>query len=154
MIAEYDVCEAWGQWECRSMAHWMVGHLGESMVTAREHVRAAHALRNNALLCESFATGHLSYARVRVVSRIITPTSEAELVELAGVMTAAQLERFARGVGRAALASQPDLGQMLFESRSLYLHPNDDGSWDLRGTLPPETGALLRRVLDDRRLDD
>ena len=64
--------------------------------TAREHVRVARALRDLPVIRARFAAGRLSYAKVRALTRIATAATEAGLAELAGPMTANQLERFAR----------------------------------------------------------
>src|SRR3989440_10135372 len=64
--------------------------------TAREHVRVAPALRDLPVIRARFAAGRLSYAKVRALTRIAVPATEAGLAELAGPMTANQLERVAR----------------------------------------------------------
>ncbi len=132
------------------MAHWLVGHVGESIVTAREHVRIAAALRKFSLLRTEFAAGRLSYARVRAVSRVITESSEKDLVGLARAANAAQLERFARGVARVAAAADPDLGARQYGRRSLNLRPDDERGWDLRGSLPADVGEMFRAALQSR----
>ena len=50
---------------------------------AREHVRVARALTNLPLLSEAFAEGRLSYSKVRALTRIAEPDTEAALLELA-----------------------------------------------------------------------
>ena len=78
-------CAAWLSWKCQM-----------SSGTAREHVRVARALRDLPVTRAEFAAGRLSYAKVRALTRIATPDTEASLAELAAPMTANQLERFAR----------------------------------------------------------
>src|SRR2546430_10091157 len=78
-------CAQWLSWKCQM-----------SSGTAREHVRVARALRDLPVIRARFAAGRLSYAKVRALTRIATPATEAGLAELAGPMTANQLERFAR----------------------------------------------------------
>src|SRR5256884_6394103 len=63
--------------------------------TAGEHVRVARALRALPVIRARFAAGRLSYAKVRALTRIATPATEAGLAELAGPMTGNQLERVA-----------------------------------------------------------
>ena len=150
MVGEYDAREAWAQWECRSMAHWMVGHLGESLVTAREHVRVAAALRKFPVLRQTFAEGRLSYARVRAVSRVMDASNEAELVTLAIATTASQLERFVSVAARLTVNDKPDSADDLFERRSMLLRQNDDDTWELRATLPTDAGIILRGLLRER----
>jgi len=45
------------------------------------------------VICEQFARGRLSYSKVRAITRIATPETEADLVSLAEHATAAQVER-------------------------------------------------------------
>jgi hypothetical protein len=56
----------------------------------------ARALRGLPVIRAQFAAARLSYAKVRALTRIATPATEAGLAGLAGPMTGNQLERFAR----------------------------------------------------------
>src|SRR5687768_15611088 len=69
VIAELDRREAWGQWSCRSMAHWLSWRCSLSLVTAREHVRVAAALSKLPLTAATFGRGELSYSKVRALVR-------------------------------------------------------------------------------------
>ncbi len=153
MIGEYDARQAWAQWECRSMAHWMVGHIGESHITAREHVRVAASLRQFKVLRETFAAGRLSYARVRAVSRVMNEGNESELVELAIATTAAQLERFVSVAARKSVNDNENSAEDLFERRSMLLRQNDDDTWEHRATLPTDIGVMLRELLREREIE-
>jgi hypothetical protein len=95
MVAEYDRRRVWEQWECRSMASWLVGHCGVSLITARQYVHVAQTVEKFPLLWAEFLAGGLSYSRVRALCRFITPSSEADLVRMAKFCTAPQLERLA-----------------------------------------------------------
>ena len=55
--------------------------------TAREHVRVARVLRDLPVIRAQFAAARLSYAKVRALTRIATPATEAGLAGLAGPMT-------------------------------------------------------------------
>ena len=101
LVAEYDRRRVWAQWECRSMANWLAGYVGVSLVTARQYVQVANALVGLPLVAAEFAKGRLSYSRVRALCRFVTPELEADMVEMARFATAAQLERMAAGVERA-----------------------------------------------------
>ncbi len=148
LIAEYDRRQVWASWECRSMAAWLAGHVGVSPVTARQYVQVARTLEHYPLLAAEFDAGRLSYSRVRVVCRVITPTSEADLVSMARNATAAQLERFVRGVERSALHDAPADPDAQRQRCEVALIADDDGTWILRGRLSAEAGAALRRALD------
>jgi Domain of unknown function (DUF222) len=148
LIAEYDRREVWKSWECRSMAAWLAAHVGVSVVTARQYVQVARTFVEFPLLAAEFDAGRLSYSRVRAVCRVVTSSSEESLVGLALNATAPQLERFVRNVERATQQSKPDDDQRQHERRELALICDDDGTWVIRGRLPAEVGAALRRALD------
>ena len=96
LLADFDARRGWASWEMGSCAQWLSWKCQMSSGTAREHVRVARALRDLPVIRARFAAGRLSYAKVRALTRIATPATEAGLAELAGPMTANQLERFAR----------------------------------------------------------
>ena len=148
LVAEYDRRRVWEQWECRSMANWLVWHVGISLITARQYVQVASTLCSYPLLEAEFAARRLSYSRVRALCRFITPATEVDLVGLARYATAAQLERFAAGVERAKRVAEPSNAEAQFERRSVTLYLDDDGTWVLRGRLTAEAGTALRRALD------
>jgi anti-sigma28 factor (negative regulator of flagellin synthesis) len=148
MVAEYDRRRVWEQWECRSMAYWLVGHCGVSLITARQYVHVAQTVEKFPSLWAEFLAGGLSYSRVRALCRFITPSSEADLVRMAKFCTAPQLERLAASVDRAAKLAAPGDDDDQFDRRALHLFVNEDGTWSIRGRLPAEIGTALRVALD------
>jgi hypothetical protein len=92
---------------------------------------------------EEFGAGRLSYAKVRALTRIATPETEADLAELAGPMTGNQLERFARAHRQVSTADDATARIR----RRLAWRFEEDGS--LSGTfhLPPLQGAVLLKAL-------
>ncbi len=84
-----------------------------------------------------------SYAKVRALTRIATPGTEAGLAEIAGPMTGNQLERFARA--HRQVTHTDDAAARV--RRRLAWRLEDDGS--LAGTfrLPPLQGAVLLKAL-------
>jgi hypothetical protein len=101
LLADFDARRGWASWEMGSCAAWLSWKCQMSSGTAREHVRVARALRDLPVIRARFAAGRLSYAKVRALTRIATPATEAGLAELAGPMTANQLERFAGRTARS-----------------------------------------------------
>jgi hypothetical protein len=85
----------------------------------------------------------MSYAKVRALTRVAEPESEADLLELAVVLTASRLERAIRAYRRvtAAEAREP------YERAHLDVYWDEDGSLVVRGRLAPEDGATLERAL-------
>ncbi len=96
MLGDFDERRGWAEWDLPSCAAWLSWKCQLTSGTAREHVRVARALRTLPVLSAEFESGRMSFAKIRALTRIATPTTEADLAELAGPMTANQLERFAR----------------------------------------------------------
>src|SRR5690348_9325707 len=129
--------------EMGSCARWLSWRCQMSSGTAREHVRVARALRDLPVIRARFAGAGLSYARVRALTRIAAPATEAGLAGLAGPMTANQLERFARAHRQVIRADDADTGVR----RRLTWRCEEDGSLSGTFRLPPLAGAVLLKAL-------
>jgi hypothetical protein len=145
MVEEFDRREGWAGWGVRSCAHWLSWKCGLAPGAAREHVRVARALVGLPRVRAEFAAGRLSYAKVRALTRVATPDSDAELVELALCATAAQLEKIVRGLRKASEAVDE---QQRSRRRSVRWWWDDDGSLVLRARLSPEEGAVVVAALE------
>ncbi len=143
LLADFDARQGWASWEMNSCASWLSWKCQMSSGTAREHVRVARALRDLPVIRAEFAAARLSYAKVRALTRIATPATEAGLAEIAGPMTGNQLERFARAHRQVSRAD--DAAARV--RRRLAWRFEEDGS--LAGTfcLPPAAGAVLLKAL-------
>ena len=143
LLGDFDARRGWADWEMSSCAAWLSWKCQMSSGTAREHVRVARALRDLPVIRGEFGAGRLSYAKVRALTRIATPATEAGLAELAGPMTGNQLERFARAHRQVSSVDDADARVR----RRLAWRFEDDGS--LAGTfrLPPLAGAALLKAL-------
>jgi hypothetical protein len=76
---------------------WLALKCGLTRGAAHERVRVAHELGRRARVAQAFATGEISYAKVRAITRITDADEETDehLLRLAAVGTAADLERVA-----------------------------------------------------------
>src|ERR1700723_2957785 len=108
LLADFDARRGWASWDMNSCASWLSWKCQLSSGTAREHVRVARALRDLPVIRGEFGAGRLSYAKVRALTRIATPDTEADLAELAGPMTGNQLERFARAHRQVSTVDDDD----------------------------------------------
>jgi hypothetical protein len=146
MIREFDARGGWNT-GFRSCAAWLSWRVGLDLGAARERVRVARALDTLPLLAEALARGQLSYAKVRALSRVATPETEARLLAVGRAGTAAHGERIVRGwrcVDRRAEARETAVRHA---SRALHVHQDEDGMVVIRGRLEPEIGALLVQAL-------
>jgi hypothetical protein len=143
LVGELDRRGSWEESGCGSCAEWLAWRCALLPRAAREHVRVARRLPELPLVHEAFAQGELSYAKVRALTRVAEADSEEELLELARVMTAAQLERAVRAFRRVTAAEANDL----HANAELTAYWDDDGSLVIHGRLAPEDGALFMRAL-------
>ena len=143
LLGDFDARRGWADWEMTSCAAWLSWKCQMSSHTAREHVRVARALRDLPVIRAEFGTGRLSYAKVRALTRIATPETEAGLAELAGPMTGNQLERFARAHRQVTAA---DDTAARIQSRVTF-RVEDDGCLSGSFRLPPLQGAVLLKAL-------
>jgi hypothetical protein len=145
-LSDFDRREGWVGF--RSCAHWLSWRTGIAPGAAREKVRVARALDGLPLLAGALGRGELSYAKVRALTRVATPSNEADLLELARQSSAAQVERVVRAWRRADRLEEAADERARHRSRSLTIHPDEDGMVVVRGRLDPEVGALLERALE------
>lgn len=147
LVGEIDRRGGWAAEGRGSCAEWLAWRCALTPRAAREHVRVARRLGDLPLIHVMFARGELSYAKVRALTRVATEENEADLLELARVCTAAQLERAVRAYRRVTTE------QACEQQEDAYLSVfwEADGSLAIHGRLSPEDGALLLRALDAMR---
>src|SRR5882762_1486276 len=146
LIRAFDARGGWNT-GFRSCAAWLSWRAGLDLGAARERVRVARALGTLPLLAEALARGELSYAKVRALTRVATPETEARLLAVGRAGTAAHVERIVRGwrcVDRRAEARE---AKHRHASRALHVYQDEDGMVVLKGRLEPEMGALLQQAL-------
>jgi hypothetical protein len=158
LVAEFDRREGWGDTGCRSTCEWVAWRCALTPRTAREQVRVARALRELPLIREAFSAGELSYSKVRALTRVADRESEADLLELARLATAAQLERMVRAARRVTAAEAAEAQGACFVRWSWN---DDDGCLDVHAKLAPDEGALFiealgaaRATLTERRREE
>jgi hypothetical protein len=147
LVGELDRRGGWAECGQGSCAEWLAWRCGLAPRAAREHVRVARRLPALPLVHAAFSSGELSYAKVRALTRVATGGNEEQLLDLARVCTAAQLERAVRAYRRVTTAEARELQEEAY----LGVCWEPDGSLVLRGRLAPEDGALLLRALEAMR---
>ncbi|MCK9874793.1 DUF222 domain-containing protein [Frankia sp. Ag45/Mut15] len=142
-IAAFDRREGWNDLGVRSCAHWLALHCGLDLRTAREHLATAHALSRLPSLRAASAAGLLSYSKLRAVTRVATPDSEADWLDRALRNTASRLERLVSR--RSQQAADP---AKLRAARALSFSHSPDGTIRLTATLAPDDAAILIAAID------
>jgi len=150
MIREFDARGGWNT-GFRSCAAWLSWRVGLDLGAARERVRVARALETLPLVAQALAGGQVSYAKVRAITRVATPETEARLLGVALGGTAAHVERIVRGWRRVDRRAEARETALRHASRALHVHQDEDGMVVVRGRLEPEVGVLLIQALTAAR---
>ena len=143
LVGDFDARRGWADWDLPSCAAWLAWKCQIAPGTAREQVRVARALRDLPMIRAQFAAAQLSYAKVRALTRIATPATEADLAEVAGPMTAGQLERFVRAHRQVSRADD----QHAATARRVSWRVEDDGSLAMSVRLQAAEGAVVLQAL-------
>jgi hypothetical protein len=139
LIREFDARGGWNT-GFRSCAAWLAWRVGLEPGTARERVRVARALGTLPRLAEALARGELSYAKVRELTRVATPETEARLLQVGRAGTAAHVERIVRGWRRVDADHSPGLAARAPAAGPGVPLPRMRGASD-PGASPPPLGA-------------
>ena len=139
MIREFDARGGWNT-GFRSCAAWLSWRVGLDLGAARERVRVARALGTLPLLAEALACGQLSYAKVRALTRVATPETEAQLLGVGRAGTAAHVERIVRGWRLLDRRAETRETARRHANRVLRVYQDEDGMVVVRGRLEPEVG--------------
>jgi hypothetical protein len=121
---------------------------GISLRTARDYVRVARALEELPLTCAEFAAGRLSYSKVRALTRVVTPKSEKDLVEVAQHATASQIDRIVAGFGTVKRNMDPNRARAQLQRRGVWFETHDDGTATITARGTPDAVALVKHVID------
>ena len=121
------------------------------MGAARERVRVARALGTLPLLADALARGELSYAKVRALTRVATPETEANLLAVGRAGTASTWSASSAGGDGSIGMRRPGRVSGGTRSRALHVYQDDDGTVVVHGRLEPEVGELLLQALGAAR---
>jgi hypothetical protein len=140
----WEVREQGDSSDLQAFLAWRCGITGRE---AREFLRVAEALQELPATRAAFGRGELTFSKVRALTRVATGSSEEGLLELAGALTASQLERALRAFRRVAAEDAREAHEL--EYVDYYL--DDDGTLFLRARLAAEDGTLLIKALEVAR---
>ena len=147
LVADFDRREGWAD-NFASCAEWLAWRTGRTLAAARENVRVAHALDELPLTAAAMKSGQLSYTKVRTMTRVATPETEATLLEYAQSTSAARLEWLARGWKTLSRDGELAAEEVRHRSRTFSVAIDADGMYVVRGRLEPEVGAVLMRAIE------
>jgi hypothetical protein len=115
---------------------------------AREQVRVARALGGLPLIDGALARGELSFAKVRAMTRVATPESEALLLQYARSSTGAQLEKICRSFRKVvrAVVVGADEDERFVRRRHL-----DSGMVRIEAQLHPDEAERVMKAISEAR---
>jgi len=148
LIRRFDEAGGWADQGALTCAHWLSWRIGLDLGAAREHVRVARALADLPLVDEALRQGQVSYSKVRALTRVATPGTEATLLEMAQSSTASQLERICRGYRRAQRNAAGERPEDEADRRWVRVRDTDDGLVRIDVQLRPDEAAVVRRALE------
>jgi hypothetical protein len=148
LVRDFDDRMGWAKWGCQNCAEWLAFRCGLSLSAAREKVRTAQALRELPAVSAAFASGKLSYSKVRALTRVVEYHNEEKLLAYALEVTAAQLEERCREI-RNGEPESVGTAWRAWERRALTLRRNE-----VRGTIcisvevPIGDGEIIAQALE------
>jgi Domain of unknown function (DUF222)/HNH endonuclease len=148
LIRRFDAAAGWADQGALSCAHWLSWRIGLELGAAREHVRVARALGSLPAIGDALRRGQVSYSKVRALTRVATPASEASLLAMARSSTASQLERICRGYRRALRGLGYERPEDELERRYLRMRETESGLVRIEAQLTAEEAAVVRQALE------
>jgi hypothetical protein len=148
LIRRFDDAGGWADQGALSCAHWLSWRIGLDLGAAREHVRVAHAIADLPLVDDALGRGQISYSKVRALTRVATPATEASLLEMARSSTASQLERICRSYRLALRNASNERPEDEPDRRWVRERETDEGLVRFDVQLRPDEAAIVRRALE------
>jgi len=148
LIRAFDQQGLWQLSGLCSCAHWLNFKCGIGMNAAREKLRVAHALAELPRISAAFASGALSYSKVRAMTRVATRENEDYLLMIARHGTAHHMEKLVSKYATCKRLQQEHNASRQQQMRTLSYRYDEDGSLIITGRFPPEQGALILKALE------
>ena len=148
LIRQFDEKNYWAQQGLYSCAHWLNFKCGIGMNAAREKVRVAHALAKLPKISEEFASGKLSFSKVRAMTRIADETNEDYLLMIAGHGTAHHVEKLVSKYRTAKRLQDAEIANEHYNNRDVTYYYDHDDCLVIKARLPAEQGALIVKALE------
>lgn len=149
LLAEFDRSGGWALSGAATCSRWAADVLEVETGTAREWLRVGHALTVLEEVDAAFASGRLSFAKVRTLTRVAIdhPDRQDELIELAQRSTAGGLPwELARWTGRFEDDEERDRRHR--REMGLTARTEPDGSTVITVRLPPLDAAGVMTTID------
>ena len=148
LLAEFERRDGHAGWGIASCAHWLSWKCGIGLVAAREKLRVARALVALPMISDAMQQGKLSYCKVRALTRVATPETEALLVDISEHCTVSHVEKIVRLYQRTDRAEELSAANACYAARNAQCYFDEGGQVIVRARLAPEQGALFMKALE------
>lgn len=144
-----DEMKVWSRSGARSAAQWVAGIAGTSLHDARAMLETADRLDGQPIVGEAFATGEVSESQAREVAAAAeaAPSRQSELVADARVKSRSELKEKCGRIRRAGGDAEARHRRHVRE-RHLRTWTDGEGAFRLAGSLPADSGAIVKAALD------
>ncbi len=144
LIAAMERTRGWREGGYCNLGNWLDHRCGLGPCAARERIRIGRALAKLPRIDEAFRDGVISYSKVRAITRVATPETDALLLAIAEGSSAAQLESLVRTYERVGGI---DRKRASSEHRRGLSWRYEDGMLVITAAVPAERGALVIKAL-------
>ena len=144
LIAAMERTRGWREGGYCNLGNWLDHRCGLGPCAARERIRIGRALAKLPRIDEAFRDGVISYSKVRAITRVATPETDAMLLAIAEGSSAAQLESLVRTYERVGKSDRKRASSEHRRSLSWYY---EDGMLVITAAVPAERGALVIKAL-------
>ena len=144
LIAAMERTRGWREGGYCNLGNWLDHRCGLGPCAARERIRIGRALAKLPHIDAAFRDGVISYSKVRAITRVATPETDAMLLAIAEGSSAAQLESLVRTYERVG---KSDSGRASSEQRRSLSWYYEDGMLVITAAVPAERGALVIKAL-------
>ena len=144
LIAAMERTRSWREGGYCNLGNWLDHRCGLGPCAARERIRIGRALAKLPQIDAAFRGGVISYSKVRAITRVATPDTDAMLLAIAEGSSAAQLESLVRTYERVG---KSDSGRTSSEQRRGLSWRYEDGMLVITAAVPAERGALVIKAL-------
>ncbi len=144
LIAAMERTRSWREGGYCNLGNWLDHRCGLGPCAGRERIRIGRALERLPRIDGAFRDGVISYSKVRAVTRVATPETDAMLLAIAEGSSAAQLESLVRTYERVGADDRECASSEQRRSLSWYY---EDGMLVITAAVPAERGALVIKAL-------
>jgi len=150
-IRRFEASEVWLDQGAGSCAHWLAWRSGWDLITAWEKVRVARALGRLPSIDAALASGELSYAKVRALTRVATRENERRLLDIAREATSSELEQVCRRLRSGVVEAAGDRSSE--DRRGVRVRPTATGLVRVEATLHDNEAMLVMEAIERARGD-